>query len=46
MSNVFIGLIYDVKVNPKKATFASGPSKLPPGKFGPTLAALNANPKK
>jgi len=42
MSNAFIGLVYDAKVNPKKATFASGPSKLPPGKFGPTLAALAA----
>jgi hypothetical protein len=40
MSNAFIGLVYDAKVNPKKATFASGPSKLPPGKSGPTLAAL------
>jgi hypothetical protein len=49
MSNAFIGLIYDSKVNPKKATFPSGPSRLPPGKFGPTLAALaalDANPKK
>jgi len=49
MSNAFIGLVYDSKVNPKKATFASGPSRLPVGKPGPTLAALaalDANPKK
>ena len=49
MSNAFIGLIYDSKVNPKKATFASGPSRLPVGKPGPTLAALaalDASPKK
>jgi hypothetical protein len=45
MSNAFIGLVYDAKVNPKKATYASGPSKLPPGKFGPTLAALDVTKK-
>jgi hypothetical protein len=42
MSNAFIGLVFDAKVNPKKASVASGPSKLPVGKPGPTLAALAA----
>ena len=37
-----IGLIFDAKVNPKKASVPSGPSKLPVGKPGPTLAALAA----
>ena len=42
MSNAFLGLVFDAKVNPKRASFPSGPSKLPPGKPGPTLAALEA----
>ena len=42
MSNAFIGLVYDSKVDPKKAEFRSGPSLLPVGKAGPTLAALDA----
>jgi len=42
MSNAFIGLVYDSKVDPKKAEFRSGPSLLPVGKAGPTLAAMDA----
>jgi len=42
MSNAFIGLVYDSKVDPKKAEFRSGPSLLPVGKPGPTLAAMDA----
>jgi len=40
MSNCFIGLIFDVKDDQAKLFRRSGPSLLPPGKFGPTLAAL------
>ena len=42
MSNAFIGLVFDSSVDPKKAFFNSGPSTLPVGKPGPTLAALEA----
>ena len=34
MSNAFIGLVYDSKVDPKKAEFRSGPSLLPTGTAG------------
>jgi hypothetical protein len=40
MSNCFIGLIFDVKDDQAKLFRRSGPSLLPPGKSGPTLAAL------
>jgi hypothetical protein len=40
MSNCFMGLIYDRNIDPKKASFYSGPSKLPRGTSGPTLSAL------
>ncbi len=40
MSNCFMGLIYDGNIDPKKASYYSGPSKLPRGTSGPTLSAL------
>lgn len=40
MSNCFMGLIYDSKIDPKKASYYSGPSKLPRGTSGPTMSAL------
>lgn len=40
MSNCFVGLIFDLNTNPEKVFRASGPSLLPRGKSGPTLAAL------
>jgi hypothetical protein len=39
MSNCFIGLVFDSKIDPKKLTRPSGLSLLPVGKPGPTLAA-------
>ena len=41
MSNCFMGLIYDGNIDPKKASFYSGPSKLPRGTSGPTLSAVS-----
>ncbi len=40
MSNVFIGVTFDAKVDPNTVFFRSGPSNLPRGEFGPTLSAL------
>jgi hypothetical protein len=40
MQGVFLGLLTDMKANPHKLLKASGPSLLPRGKSGPTLAAL------
>jgi len=40
MSNCFVGLIFDVKTDPETVFHPSGPSVLPRGMFGPTLAAL------
>jgi hypothetical protein len=40
MSNAFMGLVFDSSLDPKKLTFDSGPSLLPAGKPGPTLAAI------
>ncbi len=40
MSNAFIGLIFDSKIPVESVLRPSGPSLLPRGKFGPTLAAL------
>jgi len=40
MSNAFIGLIFDSKIPVETVLRPSGPSLLPRGKFGPTLAAL------
>ena len=40
MSNCFIGLVFDAQTDPKKIFVASGPSLLPVGGPGPTLAAI------
>jgi hypothetical protein len=40
MSNCFIGLVFDAKVDPKKIFVRSGPSLLPTAGPGPTLASL------
>lgn len=40
MSNAFIGLIIDAKTPTETVLRPSGPSLLPRGRFGPTLAAL------
>ena len=40
MSNCFIGLVFDAKVDPKAIFRASGPSLLPVSGPGPTLATL------
>ena len=45
MSNVFIGVTFDVKVDPNTVFTRSGPSNLPRGEFGPTLSSLQI-PKK
>lgn len=42
MSNIFVGLTFDLKDDPTKLFRRSGPSLLPPGKNGPTLAALQS----
>jgi hypothetical protein len=41
MSNCFIGVLFDLAVSPEKAFLRSGPSLLPRGDSGPTLAALD-----
>ena len=46
MSNCFIGLVFDAKVDPKKIFVRSGPSLLPTGPPGPTLAALKEDATK
>jgi hypothetical protein len=40
MSNIFLGLTFDLEDNPAKLFKRSGPSLLPPGKSGPTISAL------
>jgi hypothetical protein len=40
MQSGFFGLVFDVKTDPAKVFAASGPSLLPRGKFGPTLASV------
>ena len=40
MSNSFIGVLFPRDTPPEKVFLASGPSLLPRGEFGPTLAAL------
>ncbi|HUI79023.1 MAG TPA: cytochrome c [Bryobacteraceae bacterium] len=40
MSNCFVGLVFDVKTDPETVFHRSGPSLLPRGMFGPTLAVL------
>jgi hypothetical protein len=41
MSNIFLGLTFDLKDDPAMLFRRSGPSLLPPGKSGPTLTALD-----
>jgi hypothetical protein len=41
MSNCFIGVLFDRGVNVAKAFMRSGPSLLPRGDAGPTLASVN-----
>jgi hypothetical protein len=43
MSNCFIGLVFDAKMDPKKIFVRSGPSLLRVGPPGPTLATLQEN---
>jgi hypothetical protein len=40
MSNIFLGLTFDLNDNPANLFRRSGPSLLPPGKNGPTLSQL------
>jgi hypothetical protein len=40
MSNCFVGMLFDVSTDPATVFKPSGPSLLPRGKFGPTLASL------
>ena len=44
MSNCFIGVLFDTATAPEKVFLRSGPSMLPRGEAGPTLAALNQAP--
>ena len=41
MSNCFIGVLFDTSTAPEKVFLRSGPSMLPRGEAGPTLAAFN-----
>ena len=41
MSNCFIGVLFDVHIAPETVFLRSGPSLLPRGENGPTVAALN-----
>jgi hypothetical protein len=42
MQSGFLGVVVDVGTDPAKIFRASGPSLLPRGKFGPTLASLDS----
>ena len=44
MSNCFIGVLFDKNTEPEKVFLRSGPSMLPRGEAGPTLAAFNQAP--
>ncbi len=44
MSNCFIGLVFDSKIEPKKIAKRSGPSLLPVGAPGPTMAVVDLKP--
>jgi hypothetical protein len=46
MSNCFMGLIIDAKTDPKRVFRRSGPSLLPAGAPGPTLAVLESTSSK
>jgi hypothetical protein len=41
MSNCFIGVLFNTNTSPEKVFLRSGPSMLPRGEAGPTLAAFN-----
>src|SRR5262249_5658519 len=41
MSNCFIGVLFDRRIAPESVFLKSGPSLLPRGENGPTIAALN-----
>jgi hypothetical protein len=41
MSNCFIGVLFNTNTAPEKVFLRSGPSMLPRGEAGPTLAAFN-----
>jgi hypothetical protein len=45
MQSGFLGLVVDSKTDVNKIFQASGPSLMPRGKFGPTLAALESGKK-
>jgi hypothetical protein len=40
MQSGFLGLVFDVNADANKVFLPSGPSLLPRGKFGPTLASI------
>jgi hypothetical protein len=40
MSNIFLGVTFDVNENPGRLFFRSGPSLLAPGTSGPTMSAV------
>lgn len=42
MSNCFIGVLFDRSTSPEKVFLRSGPSLLPRGEYGPTLASLDS----
>lgn len=44
MSNCFMGLVFDSKIEPKKIATRSGPSLLPVGGPGPTMAVVDLKP--
>jgi hypothetical protein len=41
MSNIFLGVTFDLKDNPTRLFYRSGPSLLPRGRSGPTMSAVN-----
>jgi hypothetical protein len=41
MQSGFLGLVFDANTDVKKVFRASGPSLLPRGEFGPTLASID-----
>jgi hypothetical protein len=44
MSNCFIGLVFDSGIDPKRISKRSGPSLLPVGPPGPTMAVVDLKP--
>jgi hypothetical protein len=45
MSNIFIGVTFDAKIDPETVFHRSGPSNLARGDSGPTLATLSTSAK-